>query len=272
MAHKDVIGQGSMASDKSEKEATVLHNGSTSVHPFGAGYAVPTGRDEAPGATQAQLSAAAAELAAAPAAERAALLREILADSGGSDGLASWVVGQLLLSSPEAAARATGLGDVLPEDELSAEALQNLLTPEEEEQFAERGYFVVPSALAPEQVATVLDSVAKVDDAFRLSMGIAETERMDLLDCLGAATSVGEGEPLLDLVDLPTTFPKVWGLLSSANISLYHTQISVQPPLPQGTPPERLGCPSQSPCTAPASVSSGRRGGGRASRLRPAEH
>ena len=68
MAHKDVIGQGSMASDKSEKEATVLHNGSTSVHPFGAGYAVPTGRDEAPGATQAQLSAAAAELAAAPAA------------------------------------------------------------------------------------------------------------------------------------------------------------------------------------------------------------
>ena len=149
-----------------------------------------------------------------PASERAALLRKILADGGGSDELASWVVDQLLLSSPEAAAAATGLGDVLPEDELSAEALQNLLTPEEEEQFAERGYFVVPSALAPEQVASVLDSVAKVDDAFRLSMGIAETERMDLLDCLGAATSVGEGELLLDLVDLPTTFPKVWGLLS----------------------------------------------------------
>jgi hypothetical protein len=81
-------------------------------------------------------------------------------------------------------------------------------------------------------------------------MGIAATERMDLLDCLGAAfatdrtslsAGVGSaGQQFLDLVDVSTTFPKVWGLMGP-NISLYHTQVSVQPPLPPGTQRERFG-------------------------------
>ena len=43
---------------------------------------------------------------------------------------------------------------------------------------------------------------------------------------------VGRDDVFLDLLDCPTTFPKVFGLLGW-NIQLFHTQLIVTPPAPR---------------------------------------
>ena len=228
----------------------VVVNSSTSVHPFGAGFAVPPGRDTASDARASALARASAELARAPASERARHVRALLQSSDES-ALAEWVAEQVLLASPGAAASTNGLENVRPQDELSmAAALPHLLTDTELAEFQRQGFFVVRGALDQSKVSQLLRASDSIDAVFRERMSIAATERMDLLDCLGAAfatdrtslsTGVGSaGQQFLDLVDVSTTFPKVWGLMGP-NISLYHTQVSVQPPLPPGTQRERFG-------------------------------
>ena len=232
-----------------QQQDRVVVNSSTSVHPFGAGFAVPPGRDTAAGARARALARASAQLARVPPSERALRVRALLQSSDES-ALAEWVAEQVLLASPEAAASTNGLENVRPQDDLSmAAALPHLLTDSELAQFHRQGFFVVRDALDQSKVSQLLDASDRIDSVFRERMGIAVTERMDLLDCLGAAfatdktssAGVGSaGQQFLDLVDLSTTFPKVWGLMGP-NISLYHTQVSVQPPLPPGTQRERLG-------------------------------
>lgn len=228
-------------------------NTSTSVHPFGAGFAVPPGRDTAPDARAESLARASAELARIPANERAQRLRALV-QSWNDDALAEWLAEQVLGASPEAAAATNGLDSLAPPDELDTlSALPHMLTDSELAQFRAEGFFVVRGALDQKTVTQLLGAADRLDACFRPRMGIAETERMDLLDCVGAAFAtdraegagqdhVGSvvGQAFLNLVDTPTTFPKVWGLMGP-NISLYHTQISVQPPLPSDTQKQRLG-------------------------------
>jgi hypothetical protein len=231
---------------------TLVINYDTSVHPFGAGFAVPPGRDTTPDATGRSLAEAAMELGRAKPSERAQLLRALV-QSSSDDALAEWVADQLLVASPEAAATANGLENLAPHDELSAaSALPHVLTDDELAEFKANGFFVIRGALEESTVSHLLGAADRIDACFRPRMGIGETERMDLLDTVGAAFATdrrtdegngdgaGVGKQFLDLVDVPTTFPKVWGLMGS-NIALYHTQISVQPPLPPGTPKQRLG-------------------------------
>lgn len=235
------------------RQDRVVVNTSTSVHPFGAGFAVPPGRDTASDARASSLARASAELAQIPTSERAQHLRMLLQRSD-DDALVEWVAEQVLAASPEAAATANGLGTLAVHDELdTASALPHTLTELELAEFRANGFFVVRGALDQNTVTQLLGAADCIDACFRPRMGIAERERMDLLDCLGAAFAtcrdegVSEdcngdivGQQFLDLVDTPTTFPKVWGLMGP-NISLYHTQISVQPPLPLGTEKQKLG-------------------------------
>jgi ectoine hydroxylase len=88
---------------------------------------------------------------------------------------------------------------------------------------------MVRQALQPDEVSRMLHCSEQLDGRFRDAMGAEETDRLNLLDAFGAAASVGLGEPALDLLDCHRTFPKVWGLLGY-NISLYHTQLSVNYP------------------------------------------
>ena len=108
---------------------------------------------------------------------------------------------------------------------------------------------MVRQALPPAEIARLLRCSEDLDALFRERMGASPTERLNLLDAFGAAASAGLGEPLLELLTCPAAFPKVFGLLGY-NISLYHTQLSVSPPLPPGTERKRNGwhrAPSQ-PC------------------------
>jgi hypothetical protein len=226
-------------------ERTTSVNSSPTVQPFGSGFAVPPGRDHTHSAEADALARAAHALASVAPGERATLLRELLlADMDNS--MAGFMADQLLLGSPEAAAAANGLGSISPTEELDPSlALPHALTEPELAEFQKNGYFVCRNVLEPATVTSLLEASAQVDATFRPKMGIGETERMDLIDTLGAAHAeeVGDatvGQRFLDLLDLPTTFPKVWGLMGS-NISLYHTQVSVQPPLPHGTKKTRLG-------------------------------
>ena len=51
---------------------------------------------------------------------------------------------------------------------------------------------------------------------------------------------VGRDDAFLDLVDWPTTFPKVFGVLGW-NIQLFHTQLLVTPPAPANATPDAYG-------------------------------
>ena len=148
-------------------ERTTSVNTSPTVQPFGSGFVVPPGRSTEHSAGSDTLAAAAHALAGVAPGERAALLRELLlADTG--NAMAGWVADQLLLSSPEAAAAANGLGHVVPAVELDpALSLPHALTPSELAEFQENGYFVIRNAIDPSTVSSLLAASAQVDAVFR---------------------------------------------------------------------------------------------------------
>ena len=116
---------------------------------------------------------------------------------------------------------------------MKASCLAHCLTDAQREAFERDGYLIVPDALGAKEVARLNDLV---DELGRERA--AETEpdgRLHLRDFL-------HRDPLfMDLLDWPTTFPKVWGLLGW-HIQLYLSHVDITPPLPAGTPlPRRLG-------------------------------
>jgi hypothetical protein len=108
------------------------------------------------------------------------------------------------------------------------------LTDAERDTFERDGYFFIPNALTADQVAHFASAVDATDAAYRQRNGLRPEERVNLHDAIGADPR------FLDLIDWPTTFPKVWGLLGW-NIQLYHTQLVVSPTLPPSPAPKRLG-------------------------------
>lgn len=112
--------------------------------------------------------------------------------------------------------------------------LQYALTDAELDDFERDGYFCVPNALTAGQVAHFTEALDAVDARRRASEGASAEARMNMHDAIGADSR------FLDLIDWPTTFPKVWGLLGW-NIHLYHTQMVVSPQLPPLPKPKRWG-------------------------------
>ena len=101
---------------------------------------------------------------------------------------------------------------------MNPDCLQHLLTNDERAQFNAQGYLVVENALdaaACERVIAVMDRV----DARERTEALAGK-------LLSVTDVMGEDDALVDLIDCPKTFPKVWGILGW-NIYLYHSHLDV---------------------------------------------
>jgi ectoine hydroxylase-related dioxygenase (phytanoyl-CoA dioxygenase family) len=110
---------------------------------------------------------------------------------------------------------------------MHAEWAEHLLSTEERKRFEEDGFFVVPDALPSEKVAALTAVADRRLDEYRTGPDITEWHILNLHDL------VGRDDVFLDLIDWPTTFPKVFGCLGW-HIQLFHTQLIVSPPAPEG--------------------------------------
>ncbi len=111
--------------------------------------------------------------------------------------------------------------------------LQHRLTARERELFERDGYLVVEDALPAAMVKDLVALADDIDAEGRRKAG-AGTERMNHYDV------IGRDPRLLQLLDWPTTFAKVWGILGW-NIQLYHTHLTVNPMEPAGDDPKGDG-------------------------------
>lgn len=96
--------------------------------------------------------------------------------------------------------------------------MDHLLTEAESRQFKEEGYLIVKNAIPQEQV----------DDLEGLIDEIWEERRSGGFDGanLFYPNFVGRDQQFIDLLDLPTTFPKVFGIMGW-NTYLYHSHLGV---------------------------------------------
>lgn len=101
--------------------------------------------------------------------------------------------------------------------------LQHLLTAEEQRTFEEEGYLIIPNAIPLELVERATAALDRVAVDERAKLGVGPDEAMNILDF------IGRDDTFLELLDYPTTFPKVWGVLGW-NIQLYHSHTIVTPP------------------------------------------
>ena len=104
---------------------------------------------------------------------------------------------------------------------MNAECLAHRLTPAEREFFNANGYLIVENALDAATTRRLVDAVDRVDARER-----SDETRGKLMS---VPNIVHEDPALVDLIDCPTTFPKVWGILGW-NIYLYHSHLDVSPP------------------------------------------
>lgn len=110
----------------------------------------------------------------------------------------------------------------------------HVLTDDERARFERDGFLMIPGALDGDMVAQVVGVAAEHDRRFRAEPGVGPYHVLNLHDLIGRHTVFGE------LVDLPATFPKVFGILGW-NIQCFHTQLIVTPPAPPEAPPGAYG-------------------------------
>ncbi|MCZ6677719.1 MAG: phytanoyl-CoA dioxygenase family protein [Candidatus Poribacteria bacterium] len=110
--------------------------------------------------------------------------------------------------------------------------LAHCLTQEEHEQFERDGYFIVEDALPPQMVKDLNAVVDRLDAQYRPEQGLGPHERFNIMDF------IGKDDLFLELIDCPTTFPKVWGILGW-HIQLYHSHMGITPAPAPGAQPEK---------------------------------
>ena len=103
---------------------------------------------------------------------------------------------------------------------MNTDCLAHILTDQERQFFNTHGYLVIPDALDESTTAQLINIVDRVDQRERTA------EHGNHL--LSVTDVVAEDEALVGLVDLPTTFPKIWGILGW-NIYPYHSHLDVTP-------------------------------------------
>jgi ectoine hydroxylase len=104
---------------------------------------------------------------------------------------------------------------------MHADCLAHRLTEEERHTFDTTGFLAVPNALDPAMNDRLLAAVDRLDARER-----TDETRGKLLSITDV---IREDPALVDLIDYPTVFPKVWGILGW-NIYLYHSHIDITPP------------------------------------------
>jgi hypothetical protein len=87
-----------------------------------------------------------------------------------------------------------------------------------------RGFAVVPDAVAASLLADLEHAVDRIYGQERRAGRLALDGSLHLLGALA------RDEVFLELLDLPSTFPLVWGALGW-NIHMYHSHVDVHPPV-----------------------------------------
>ncbi len=106
---------------------------------------------------------------------------------------------------------------------MNGECLEHLLTQEEHTYFEEQGYLYVPNALSSARVERLRQAV---DTLYNKNLSIGRAKQGSPW---GYSDFLKEDDAFLNLIDVPTTLPKVWGILGW-NIYLYHAHMHVKPP------------------------------------------
>ena len=101
--------------------------------------------------------------------------------------------------------------------------LQHALTVDEERRFAEQGFMIIEDAIPQELVARATAVVDKITAKAKAREGLGASDGINIFDF------IGQDDVFLELLDCPTTFPKVWGILGW-NIQLYHSHTIITPP------------------------------------------
>ena len=103
---------------------------------------------------------------------------------------------------------------------METDCLAHRLTSDERAFFETNGYLIVENAI-PSSLLNLLISVVDRVDARERTAAMAGK-------LLSVSNVVQEDDAMVDLLDLPTTFPKVWGILGWI-IYLYHSHLDVTP-------------------------------------------
>ena len=98
--------------------------------------------------------------------------------------------------------------------------LAHVLTPEERQFFNANGYLIVENAVEPAANRRLIDALDRVDARERTPELAGKL--------LSVSNIVHEDDELVELIDNPAIFPKVWGILGW-NIYLYHSHLDVTP-------------------------------------------
>ncbi|MBM3759013.1 MAG: phytanoyl-CoA dioxygenase family protein [Acidobacteria bacterium] len=98
--------------------------------------------------------------------------------------------------------------------------LAHRLSSEERTFFETHGYLIFENAIPPELLLRLIDVADRVDARERTPAMAGKL--------LSKSNVVHEDDAMVDLLDLPTVFPKVWGILGW-NIYLYHSHLDVTP-------------------------------------------
>lgn len=114
---------------------------------------------------------------------------------------------------------------------MNRDCLFHVLTDQERRHFEKQGFLVVENALSQE----MLDRLTTAAD--RLYEEALEAGQTTPDKAWGVANFLGKDNAFLDLLDWPTTLPKVWSILGW-NIFLYHAHMHIKPPAPDTEPDE----------------------------------
>ncbi len=109
-----------------------------------------------------------------------------------------------------------------------------LLSDAERDAFERDGFIMVRPALTPGAVHRLRGVADALDADYRATPEVTPFHTLNLHDL------VGRDDAFLELVDLPTTFAKVWGILGW-HIQVFHTQLLVTPPAPSHATPGAYG-------------------------------
>jgi ectoine hydroxylase len=112
--------------------------------------------------------------------------------------------------------------------------LANALTARERDEFSRDGYFIVPAALDDARSERLRAIAAEHDAAYRRQPDVTAYHVLNEHDL------VGQESEWLELIDLASTFPKVFDIMGW-NIQLFHTQLLVTPPAPPAAEPGPYG-------------------------------
>ena len=106
----------------------------------------------------------------------------------------------------------------------------DVLSDAQRDEFEDRGLLHVPSAIPADMLGELLDAHDRVFARERDAGLLGPNGSLHLF------AFVLRDRRFLDLLDLPTTFPVVWGLLGW-NIYMYHCHLDVHPPVREAAAP-----------------------------------